>query len=145
MVLAMREIERSRGRRWTTLSSQRDRARKDQDAAKNNQLTKAERAILEALDSPITIDLRTPSSRMSSTSSKRRRPEHHHGQARPRCVDGRLRHAGNRGAARNVATKTVLCKVLNELGLAFVVKDETILSRRRSGPGNAHNADLLHG
>lgn len=126
MVLAMREIERSALPPLDDIEFPRDWAEKTKMRAKNNQLTKAERAILEALDSPITIDLKDAKfedvidflekkTGQSIIMDKPGLDSATVGYDTPVTV-----------RARNVATKTVLRKVLGELGLAFVVKDETI-------------------
>jgi hypothetical protein len=126
MTLAMREIEKSALPPIDDIEFPRDWREKTKMRAKNNQLTKAERAILEALDSPITIDIKDAKfedvidflekkTGQSIIMDKPGLDSATVGYDTPVTV-----------RARNVATKTVLRKVLSELGLAFVVKDETI-------------------
>jgi len=126
MTLAMRAIERSAIPPADDIEFPADWREKTKMRSKNNQLTKAERAILEALDSPITLDLKE--ARFEDVIEYLEKTTGQNIITDKPGLDSAMVNYDTPVTvrAKKVATKTVLRKVLNELGLAFVVKDETI-------------------
>lgn len=126
MVLAMRSIERSAIPPLDDIEFPADWREKTKMRAKNNQLTKTERAILEALDSPITLDVKDERFEGIIEYLEKATGQTIIVDKAGLEIAGVMYDTPVTVRARKAATKTVLRKLLGELGLTYVVKDETI-------------------